>query len=94
MTGSQNATTRKRENKFISTEIKRRYGYTIDQISGELGIKWQREWETTVYGSNDIIIVECTGVIMGIPVPLLIIDEDHVCAIPELWGNTLKGVMS
>ena len=94
MSRSRNATTRKQENKFIGNEIERRYGDTVDQISGELGIKWQREWETTVYGSNDIIIVECTGVIMGIPVLLLIIDGDHVCAIPEPWGNTLKGTMS
>ena len=94
MTGSRNATTRKGENKFIGNEIERRYGDTVDQISGELGIKWQRKWETTVYGSNDIIIMEYTWVIMGIPVPLLIIDGDHACAILEPWGNTLKGTMS
>ena len=46
-----------------------------------------------VYGLNDIVIVECTWINMGIPVPLLIIDGDHVCAIPEPRGNTLKGTM-
>ena len=93
VTRSRNATTRKRENKFIGNEIEWRYGDTIDQIPDELGIRWQKEWETTAYGSNDIIIMECIGVIMGILVPLLIIDRDHVCAIPEPWGNTLKDTM-
>ena len=36
-----------------------------------------------------------TGAIMGIQIPLLVIDRrtclDHVWSDPEPWGNTLKG---
>ena len=55
MTGSRNATTWERVNKFIGNKIELRYGDNKDQVSDELGIKWHMEREMTIHGLSDKI---------------------------------------
>ena len=54
-----------------------RYSDTDDRISDKWCTVRQREWDTT-FMVQTIIFVECVGIIMGIQIPLMIIDRRGV----------------